>query len=319
VTDGILTLWLIGDGKPGHENQSLGLAEAMARRVACEIHRISIAGKRSVTGRIRVAMAQGAKLPKPDFIIAAGHATHFPLLWLARKYRARSIVLMRPSLPLSWFGLCIAPSHDFPKNTTRKNLILTRGAINRVRPSDSDKTGKLILIGGPSKTHGWDDAAMLNILKAITATGDWQLTDSRRTPEGFLEQIKKHLPNIEIFSCLETPPDWLPSKLREAGEAWVSEDSVSMIYEALSSGARVGLLPVPRLKAESRALRGIDSLVAEGFLTPLVTWDAWRYIASAPEALSEADRCASIILEMNTRMDFVLSPSLPPDMMEVDN
>ena len=26
-----LTLWLIGDGKPGHENQSLGLAEAMQR------------------------------------------------------------------------------------------------------------------------------------------------------------------------------------------------------------------------------------------------------------------------------------------------
>jgi hypothetical protein len=291
-----LTLWLIGDGKPGHENQSLGLAEAMQRRVSCEIHRISIAGKGGFFGRIRVALAAGTKLPKPDFIIAAGHATHLPLLWLARKYGSKSIVLMRPSLPLRFFDLCIAPAHDFPKKPQRKNLILTRGAINRVHASASPKTGKLILIGGPSKTHGWDDAAMLNMLKVITATDDWQLTDSRRTPEGFLEQIKKHLHNIEIFSCQETPPDWLPGKLREADEVWVSEDSVSMIYEALSSGARVGLLSAPRLNRSSRVLRGIDELISEDFLTPFSAWQRTGHLPPAPETLNEAERCAGIVL-----------------------
>ena len=297
MTDGSLTLWLIGDGKRGHENQSLGLAEAMQRRVACEIHQISIVGKGGFFGRIRAALAAGTKLPKPDFIIAAGHATHLPLLWLARKYSAKSIVLMRPSLPLACFDLCIAPSHDFPKKPQRKNLILTRGAINRVRSVDSEKTGRLILIGGPSKTHGWDPAVMLDMLAKLTATGSWQLTDSRRTPKGFLEQIKKHLPNMEIFSCQETPPDWLPSKLREADEVWVSEDSVSMIYEALSSGARVGLLPVPRLNSHSRVLRGIDELTADGYLTPFSDWQKTGQMAAAPKPLQEADRCAEILLE----------------------
>jgi mitochondrial fission protein ELM1 len=296
VTDGPLTLWLLGDGKPGHENQSLGLAEAMQRRVDCHIHRISIAGKGGFFGRIRAALAQSAGLPKPDFVIAAGHAAHLPLLWLARKYRSKSIVLMRPSLPLRCFDLCIAPSHDFPKNTTRKNLILTRGAINRVHASASPKTGKLILIGGPSKTHGWDDAAMLNMLKVITATGDWQLTDSRRTPRGFLEQIKKQLPDIEIFSCKETAPDWLPGKLSKAKEVWVSEDSVSMIYEALSSGARIGLLPVTRLHSHSRVLRGIDELVETGYLTPFSKWQTTGHLPPAPETLNEAERCAEIVL-----------------------
>jgi mitochondrial fission protein ELM1 len=296
VTKDPLTLWLIGDGKPGHENQSLGLAEAIQRRVACEIHRISIVGKGGFFGRIRAALAAGTKLPKPDFIIAAGHATHLPLLWLARKYSAKSIVLMRPSLPLACFDLCIAPSHDFPKKPQRKNLILTRGAINRVRSVDSEKTGRLILIGGPSKTHGWDPAVMLDMLAKLTATGSWQLTDSRRTPEGFLEQIKKHLPNMEIFSCQETPPDWLPSKLREADEVWVSEDSVSMIYESLSSGARVGLLPVPRLNHHSRVLRGIDELVETGYLTPFFAWQNAGHLRTAPETLNEAARCAEIVL-----------------------
>ena len=292
------TLWLIGDGKPGHENQSLGLAEAMQRLVPCEIHLISIAGKGGLIGRIRSALAQSANLPSPDFIIGAGHATHFALLCLARKHRAKSIVLMRPSLPLRFFDLCIAPSHDFPKKPTCKNLILTRGAINRVQAGDVPKTGKLILIGGPSKTHAWDEEAMLNMLSKITeGNRAWQLTDSRRTPVGFLEQARKRLEGIEIFSCQETPPDWLPSKLHEADEVWVSEDSVSMIYEALSSGARVGLLPVPRLVPKSRVLRGVDELVEDGYLTPFPAWQKTGRLNLALETLNEAARCAEIVLQ----------------------
>ena len=292
-----LTLWLIGDGKPGHENQSLGLAEAVQRLVPCEIHRISIAGKGGIFGIIRSALMQSVGLPRPDFIIGAGHATHFALLYLAGKHRAKSIVLMRPSLPLRFFDLCIAPSHDFPKKPAHKNLILTRGAINRVQASDCQKTGKLILIGGPSKTHAWDDEAMLNMLCKITE-GDtaWQLTDSRRTPVEFLEQARKRLEGIEIFSCQETSPDWLPSKLRVADEVWVSEDSVSMIYEALSSDARLGLLPVPRLKTNSRVLRGIDDLIEAGFLTSFFAWQRTGHLNPAPETLNEAERCAEIVV-----------------------
>jgi hypothetical protein len=268
----------------------------MQRLVACDIHRISIAGEVGFFGRIRAALTQSAALPSPDFIIAAGHATHLALLCLARKHRAKSIVLMHPSLPLRCFDLCIAPSHDFPNKPTRKNLILTRGAINRVHAGELPKTGKLILIGGPSKTHGWDTGAMLDMLSKVTVGGGWQLTDSRRTPEGFLDQARVRLEGLEIFSCQETPPDWLPGKLREADEVWVSEDSVSMIYEALSSGARVGLLSAPRLNRSSRVLRGIDELISEDFLTPFSAWQRTGHLRTAPETLNEAERCAGIVL-----------------------
>ena len=33
-----LVVWLVTDGKPGHENQSRGLAEALARATPTEIH-----------------------------------------------------------------------------------------------------------------------------------------------------------------------------------------------------------------------------------------------------------------------------------------
>lgn len=288
-------IWLLCDGKPGHENQSLGLAEAIGRRVPVDIHRISVNGS-GILGRIKAASGASAGLPKPDIIIAAGHRTHLPLLWFARKHRAKSIVLMRPSLPLSWFDLCIAPEHDFPNGCDRPNVILTRGALNRVIPADGEKSGKLILIGGPSKTHGWDGGALLNMLVAITGDGTgWELTDSRRTPEGFLDQVREKLPQISVISHTQTPPDWVPNTLRQAAEVWVTEDSVSMIYEALTSGARAGLLPMPRLVASSRVVHGIDGLAAEGYLTSFAEWQATGMLGCPPERLDEACRCAAMV------------------------
>ena len=290
-----LILWLLGDGKPGHENQSLGLADAIARQSHCEVHRISIAGKRGLPARIKAAVQASAGLPRPDLIIAAGHATHPSLLWLARKHRAKSIVLMRPSLPMRWFDLCIVPSHDFKNPPRRENVIVTQGALNRVAPPGrGERSGGLILIGGPSRTHGWDGEKLLAALAEITFTGTWQLTDSRRTPAGFPDEIRKRLPAVEVFPHQQTPPDWLPAKLAAAESVWVTEDSVSMIYEALSSGARVGLMPMPRNQDNSRVLRGLEQLVAAGFLTPFAEWQNVRQLKEPPSILREADRCAAL-------------------------
>jgi mitochondrial fission protein ELM1 len=290
-------LWLIGDGKPGHENQSLGLADAIGRRVACSVHRISLAAARGQLGRIRAAIRAGAALPKPDLIIAAGHSTHASLMWLAAKYRARSVVLMRPSLPLGWFDLCIAPEHDFPPGLTRRKLLLTRGALNRVAPGgSSDRRGQMILIGGPSKIHGWDGDALLAALAKITCTGVWQLTDSRRTPAGFTAALRSRQPELRIHPHAETGPSWLPGQLASAAEVWVTEDSVSMIYEALSSGAKVGLLDVPRLKSETRVLRGLEKIIRDGFITRFADWENSGQLSTPPETLREADRCAEWIV-----------------------
>lgn len=198
---------------------------------------------------------------------------------------------------MGWFDLCIVPSHDFPNGSKRRNLILTRGALNRVAPPEAhDRSGRMILIGGPSSSHGWEGQQLLDSLSAITATGDWQLTDSRRTPAGFLDQIRESLPSIEVFPHQETPADWLPEKLAAAAEIWVTEDSVSMIYEALSSGAKVGLLAVPRNQSHSRVLRGLQQLVAEDFLTPFAAWQNSRILKVPNSILREADRCAGEVL-----------------------
>jgi mitochondrial fission protein ELM1 len=190
------------------------------------------------------------------------------------------------------FDFCIVPEHDFTSGIPQPNVFLTRGALNRIEYSASETPGKLILLGGPSKTHGWDGEKLLKSLTKISEIGRWTLTDSRRTPTGFIEKVRKHLPQIECFPNQQTTATWLPEKLQHSDEVWVTEDSVSMVYEALSSGARIGLLPIPRLTQKSRTLAGLERLIEDSFLTPFHEWEITRQLCTPPETLREAGRCA---------------------------
>jgi uncharacterized protein len=284
-----LTLWILGDGKPGHENQSLGLAEAIGRRLSCEVYRIP-------ASPLRDAFGAAKKFPRPDLIVAAGHSTHGLLCWLAWRYRSQSVVMMRPSLPCALFDMVIAPEHDFRKsNVSNERLLMTRGAINRVKPDvAAARHGSLVLLGGPSKHHGWDVEAMRGMLREIAQRMPAiEVADSRRTPDGFFDSLDfikaRH-------SHDQTPQGWLAGRLAHAAEVWVTEDSVSMVYEALSGGARVGVLPVPRLRENARVIQGIDRLAAEGWVSRFDEWKESGILQLPPGVLAEADRSADWVL-----------------------
>jgi mitochondrial fission protein ELM1 len=294
-----LTLWVVGDGKPGHENQSLGLAEALGRQVSVKIHVIRLAPDESMLDRLRSAFRQAKSMPRPDLILGAGHATHIALIALARRTGAPCIVLMKPGLPMMFFDLCLVPLHDL-RGQPGEDVIATRGVLNRVPvPAEGPREGRLILIGGPSANHGWDGEAVLEAIGGIVAASpgaSWELTDSRRTPEGFRQTLRERFPQIALFPHEETGPEWLPARLSRAGETWVTEDSVSMIHEALSSGSKVGLLPVPWKKPRGRIARGLARLIAEGFVTTFRDWKQIQALEAPPFVLREADRCAKLVL-----------------------
>lgn len=289
-------IWVLCDGKPGHENQSLGLAEAMQRRVACEIHRIAL--NMAVYWRRSGGAVEAAQgLPVPDFIFGAGHATHLTLMRLARRTGARSVVLMKPSLPLACFDLCIAPYHDFPDGFQHPKILLTHGALHRVTPGSGPRKGGLILIGGPMQGDAWDGTTMEAVLDRLVKEGDWIMGDSRRTPAGWLEGMQGKWENVELVSHSATGPDWVRERMQAAEQVWVTEDSVSMICEAAGSGARVGILPMPGSTPRARVKRGIDELVNTGYATRYETWRETHFLPSAIKPLLEADRCADWLLE----------------------
>jgi len=206
---------------------------------------------------------------------------------------------MKPSLPPALFDLCLIPAHDHVAES--KKIVTTRGVLNVVRPTQQhDQRSGLLLVGGPSAAHDWSHERMLEQIAAITSGDpqtDWQLTTSRRTPQSFTPRLaERKISNLIVTPHQETTPEWLPQQLTRAAQVWVSEDSVSMVYEALTSGAAVGVLEVPS-RRHGRVAAGIDTLIQEGWATRFADWQPGSQLASPPVQLDEARRCAEIVCQ----------------------
>ena len=293
-------IWRLSDGKAGHDTQSKGLAEALNRLVRCDIFDISVAAKPlSIIDYIRKRFTPGAHIPAPNIIIAAGHSTHIPLLIAKRARGGRIIVLMKPTLPISWFDYCLIPKHDHPP--ARNNVVITTGALNTVLHSTGHRPEKgLVLIGGPSRHFDWNIESLIEQLQLlITQQADihWTITDSPRTPDATLVRISEQgWSNIDIIPFKACDPVKLNGLYADAGIIWVTEDSISMVYESLTSGAIVGLLEVPQ-KKESRVSLAMKSLIDEGLLTSFQHWRRTNKMQKPDYLINEADRCAEILIQ----------------------
>jgi len=292
-----LTVWIISDGKPGHVNQSRGLAEALARATATETHTIPALPAWRAWLALLLKRLPGNPLPKPDLIVSAGHATHLTLLAARRAHGGRSVVLMKPSLPRRWFDLCILPRHDDIADDA--HTLVTDGALNRIRPATArDANLGLLLIGGASQHFEWDsNAVQVQIRSILARTPDmrWTLTTSRRTPANFLALLPQY-PNLTVIPHTATSPDWLPTQFARCGTVWVTPDSASMVFEALTAGAQVGVFDLP-VNPASRVGRAIAHLNDAQRITRFANWCAHGTLRPNLHPLAEADRCAEWILE----------------------
>ncbi|NIP74255.1 MAG: nucleoside-diphosphate sugar epimerase [Gammaproteobacteria bacterium] len=292
-------IWRFTDGKPGHEGQSEGLANALAERLAVQVHTLAPpSALHAAAYWFNRRFPPARACPDPDLLVGAGHATHLPMLAARRARGGHIVVLMRPSLPCAWFDLCVIPEHDRPDPAA--NVLTTRGALNRITETGPKEAGLgLLLIGGPSAHYGWDEGRLAEQVRTVAA-GDgrhWRLTTSRRTPRSTVQRLRNlGLRNLEVVPAEQTGPNWLPRQLARAPTAWVTADSVSMVYEVLTAGAACGLLEVPARRA-SRVGEGVQQLVADGWVTPFGAWRSGEALASPPAEFNEARRCARWIHE----------------------
>ena len=294
-------LWLLTDGKPGHRNQLRGLSERLQAHSEADVewidvHRYPV----SLTALVRGRGNAPATLQKPDMLIAAGSASHRLLLTWKRQFNCFACVLMKPDFPLSWVDAAIIPEHDGVP--ARDNILLTRGVVNAVTPvAELPRLARgLILVGGPSKHFSWSSSTVAAQIHQLCrdATGiHWTLADSRRTPAQFREQVLINIPpNTELVPHETTRPDWLPRILGQVRQAWVTPDSVSMVYEALTAGLPTGLFDLaPRCK--SRVAEGIDRLRSEHLVTGFSERQRLLTEQQARPELWEAERAALWLLE----------------------
>jgi hypothetical protein len=211
---------------------------------------------------------------------------------------------MTPDLPKRYFDLCVVPEHDRPRPAP--NVLTTRGSLNRMQAvarnaGSSQHRRGLLMIGGPSRHYQWDHQQVVEQLAGVirySPVRHWVLTTSRRTPPGFAECVRDRLFNrnlrLTIHSWRETQDPWLAMQLQRACCTWVTEDSISMIYEALTAGIPVGLLSVPP-RRQDRIVRGVEALVASGNVMRFSRWSRGIPLPRSLEVFDEANRVADQI------------------------
>ena len=286
-------IWRLLDGKTGHEKQTLSLIKALKDETAIKTIDIKI---RNFLFLILLSMNELKKIQKPDFIIVAGHKTHLPLLYLKYIFGGKTILIMKPSMPCNWFDLCVIPEHD--KFKGRGLIFWTKGVLaNTTNLINKEAQKGLILIGGISKHYQWDSESVANQIEQLLNNNSliqFTLSTSRRTPKDFIKKINKlSFVNLKIYSIKKQNKSWLRNQMNKTKYAWISEDSISMVYESLTAGQNVGLISL-KAKNKSRITNEMDRLKKEKLVFANEN-KSFKNKNKLHAAINEASRCAKLI------------------------
>jgi mitochondrial fission protein ELM1 len=312
-----MNIWHLTDHKAGHVAQARGLFAALERAdISVNVVDVSVNDISNVAlwlhwmsgGRIGRLPQVLENKEKPDLIVGVGHATHWSLILFKQCFpSAKSIVLMRPTLPIAFFDFAIVPAHDYADAEPKVSsyVFISKGVLNPlVNEHRHEKNRHLILIGGASKRYACSEKNLVSQIKDLMAKLSSQedaqtviLTTSRRTPETLLadDYFLGNPDHIQIFPVSETPRGWLFEQLQLAETVWVTKDSGSMLFEALTAGCEVGLLAMPQIKKDT-VTQATDVLSEERFFLPL---DAYLKGENFQKKLQlrESDRAVEWLLQ----------------------
>ncbi|MGC8976842.1 MAG: ELM1/GtrOC1 family putative glycosyltransferase [Candidatus Ratteibacteria bacterium] len=209
---------------------------------------------------------------KYDIVINTGSLFSSVNLIISKIKKCKSVQIMLPSfIPLKEFDFLILPYHDYLKlkNKNLRNLIVLLGAPNliddKVLNEESfklerligDKNKKIIglLIGGDDQNYKidkeWVDK-ILSVIYGLKEDFDFLITVSKRTNNQVIKYLERKLKENKEVKYFENPlKDEISHYKGILGLSdiiFVSEDSINMISEALTSNKKVFILGVKRKK-----------------------------------------------------------------------
>lgn len=299
------------DGRPGHEKQTKGILQAMRTMAEVEAipHRVERVGPLAMLLRTLQLFlpGKGPSIPsvaKADLLLGTGSQTHLPLLALKKRYGIPAITCMKPPRHLrARFDLCFVPEHD--GLSEQDNIMLTSGAPNCSINRGKHQAGRgLILLGGiDSKSHYWQSdriSAMVENIVTSESMTHWTISSSPRTPQDtivLLDRLARKAKNVDFFHYKDTMPGWIEDQYDKNSVVWVTSDSISMVYEALTAGCKVGILPMQWKRANSKFKKNEDLLVRKGLVVSYPSWVNGDCSWHEDVELNEALRCAERILQ----------------------
>ncbi len=220
----------------------------------------------------------------PDLLISTG-AVLVPLnLCLARENLAKSAVLMKPSFPFNFFRyhLALVPAHDqgrMPAGHFRiqgalsgideKVLEISRRKISGSL-RDPGKIRFSLFLGGETRKFKLPVSEVEILLRELERVAeksgaDYLVTTSRRTSEAVTRFLRERLKNsfhcqLYVNASEDSRPEVVPAFLALADTLIVTEDSLSMISEALSTGKNVVIVKMGKNGLPPKHYRFQESL-----------------------------------------------------------
>jgi mitochondrial fission protein ELM1 len=297
------TIWIISEGSPGHVSQSTGLAAALAEKTPVEIRQFECRPK--IKGFVRHLIRlfwmgkSGRPLPDPllygpigmerskpgepapDLIISSGGRSVFAARTLAVKHGVPFIFLgERKPYPPTWFHTVFTPSSlETAPNDIRMDVIPTKISTEIVNQAASNWKNRpngllwAMLIGGKSRSHDFQDADWKNLAAGMTDLAKsegirWLVTTSRRTGKEVETKLRDLLPPEILADAVwwcHHPEKKFPAYLGAAEAIWVTQDSVSMVTEAVATDKPVAVIqpahtPFPATSFMPGYLSNLESL-----------------------------------------------------------
>lgn len=308
---GTRSVWVVTDGKPGMENQCLGLAEALVtagdrsggasaafgppavKRIAPRFPWSSLPPQFWVAPLLAPG-GSGDRLtpPWPDILIATGRQTVAPALAIRKASGGRTfcVQIQNPVFGRDRFDLLAVPAHD---RITGANVIECRGALHRVTPAklgaEADRfratLARLprplvaVLIGGSNRQYRMTEAVTRKLaadLKALCGHhgAGLAVTASRRTGADNEAILHAALADCPAYLWDGTGDNPYFGLLGLADAIAVTADSVSMVSEACATGKPVYVIGLDGGSAKfERFHAGLrDAGITRPFDGTLETW-----------------------------------------------
>lgn len=299
-----LHVWVLSDGQPGHYSLARGIVAALARLRPVEQHWITLKLRvGAARGPMRQLLNRLPAPPPPawlnlfyrmpalprtpcDLIVSAGGKTSFANAWLARRMGVRNVFagsLRRLSPALFDAVLTLEPLAppvsnnlvlELPPSAFDVDAVNRSGRAFRARHSLNGNALWTIMLGGDGAGYRYsrDDWRQLGQLLARLAEAHgvrWLVLSSRRTGRQAEKTVCETLGDGHIAAACwyrHSDADCVAACLGAADRVFVTEDSMTMLTEAIFSQRPVVSLRPASVAPTTRYAGMIERFAAKGWI-----------------------------------------------------
>jgi mitochondrial fission protein ELM1 len=258
-------VWVLTDGRPGHVNQTLGLAELLSDAPIVKTLNLRAPYRQAspflgwAGGRALTAGSSTVAPPWPRLVITSGRPALPVALGIGKASKGGTFLVNVQNPPCfhSRFDLVVVPEHD---RLSGRNILTTAGALGRVTQARLDAAAKAfspslahlpsprvaVLVGGGNAVFQVTPSVIARIARdigRIAADGyGLMVTFSRRTEAGLQEAIRAALAGTPSVIWDGTGDNPYFAYLALADHILATEDSASMVSEAAVAGKPISIL-----------------------------------------------------------------------------